>query len=258
MRVASLRLRLLAALVDAAVVIGGMAAVVGVGFAAAVAYARVRRDEDEQDGGEDEEHEGDEEGEQGDGVEDDEENDHGDREEDDEGGDGQDQPSDVHSTTREFRQSLELRAALWGASAGLAVANRNWRGPGFRVVGLRRVDARTGGIVSVRSALIGVSFDQVWQVATRPLFGSRARHQRDRVSALGPQLRAVERKYADDPQARQRAVMEFYKANTVSPFAGCGWQLAGPVVSQLIIALGSRGGRTVRDRITGISVVVDQ
>jgi hypothetical protein len=41
------------------------------------------------------------------------------------------------------------------------------------VVGLRRVDARTGGIVSVRSALIGVLFDQAWQMATTPFFRSR-------------------------------------------------------------------------------------
>jgi hypothetical protein len=230
MRVASLRLRLLAALVDAAVVMGGMAALVGLGIAGAVAYARVRRDKDEHDGDEEDEQDGEE----------------------------QDEPSDIHCTTREFRQSPELRAALWGASAGLAVASRNWRGPGFWVVGLRRLDAQTGGIVSVRSALFGVLFDDARQAATKPLFGSRAQRQRDRISALGPQLRAVGRNYADDPQARQRAVMEFYKANHVTPFAGCGWQLAGPVGSQLVLALGSRGGRTVRDRITGTGVIVDQ
>jgi hypothetical protein len=222
MCVASLRLRLLAALVDAAIVIGGMAGVGGVGIAGVVAYARVRGDKDEKDG------------------------------------DEQDERSATQCTPREFRQSPELSAALSGASAGLAVASRNWRGPGFWVVGLRRVDARTGGIVSVRSALIGVLFDQAWQAATTRLFGSRAQRQRDRVSALGPQVRAVERKYADDPGARRRAVREFYKANDVNPLAGWGWLLAGPVVSQLALAVGSRRGRTVRDRITSTSVIVDQ
>jgi hypothetical protein len=254
MRVASLRLRLLAALVDAAVVIGGMAALVGLGIVGAVAYARVRRDKDEQEGREEDEQDGDEQDEREGGEEDEQEG----GEEDEQDGDEQDEPFDIHCTTRKLRQSPELRAALWGASAGLAVASRNWRSPGFRVVGLRRLDAQTGGIVSVRSALVGVLFDEARQAATSPLFGSRAQRQRDRISALGPQLRAVERKYADDPQARQRAVMEFYTANDVTPFAGCGWQLAGPVVSQLVLALGSRGGRTVRDRITGTGVIVDR
>jgi hypothetical protein len=52
--------------------------------------------------------------------------------------------------------------------------------------------------------------------------------------------------------------MEFNKANDVSPFPGCGWQLAGLVVSQLVLAVGSRGGRTVRDRITGTGVIIDR
>jgi hypothetical protein len=52
--------------------------------------------------------------------------------------------------------------------------------------------------------------------------------------------------------------MEFYKANRVNPLAGCGWQLAGPFISQLVLALATRDGRTVRDRITGTAVIVDR
>ena len=51
--------------------------------------------------------------------------------------------------------------------------------------------------------------------------------------------------------------MEFYKAHKVTPFAGCGWQLAGSAVSQFVLALGTREGRTVRDRLTGTSVILD-
>ena len=52
--------------------------------------------------------------------------------------------------------------------------------------------------------------------------------------------------------------MESHKVNDVNALAGCGWALAGPVVLQLVLALGSRGGRTVRDRITGTGVIVDR
>jgi hypothetical protein len=129
-----------------------------------------------------------------------------------------------------LRPSPKLRAVLSGASAGLSVASRNWRGPDFRVVGLRRVDAQTRGIVTVRSAVIGALFDQAWQAATTPLFGSHAQRPRDRISALEPQLRAVGRTYPDDPQAAQRATTELYKANDVKPLSACGWQLVGPLV----------------------------
>ena len=95
-------------------------------------------------------------------------------------------------------------------------------------------------------------------MAAMQLFGSRARRDHDRINALEPQLEAAQREFAGDLQARQRAVMEFYKANEINPFAGCGWQLAGPMVSQLLLALGTRERRTVRDRLTGTSVILDR
>jgi hypothetical protein len=227
MRIASLRLRLLAAVVDAVVIIGGMGALVGLGVAGVLAYARVRGDKDEQAGDKERERDGHE----------------------------HDEACEIHRTPREFRESADLHAALSGASASLALAGRKRRGPGFRVVGLRRVDAHTGGIVTVRSALISVLFDQAWQAATGPLFASRAQRHKDRMTAVRPQLETVEREYADDPAARQRAAMEAYKANDVDPIRMWGWLLARPIVSQLVLVIGSRGRRTVRDRITSTCVI---
>jgi hypothetical protein len=234
MRVASLRLRFLAALVDVAVVLAAMAALAGLGIAGVGVYGRVRGDDRRQE-------------DQQEGVE-----------QDQPDGDGEDEPVDLHRTAGGAAQPSWLEAALAGAGAGLAVAGRNWRGPGFRALGLRCVDAHTGGTVRVRSALRGAWFDQAQQTAARQLFSSRARRERARVSALGPQLRAVQRKYAGDPQARQKAVMDFYKTHEVTPFAGCGWQLAGPALSQLALALGTREGRTIRDRLTGTMVILDR
>jgi hypothetical protein len=230
MRVASLRLRLLAAVVDAVFIIGGMGALIGLGIGGVVAYARVRGGKDERAS-------------------------HGDRERD---GHEHDERSEIRRTIREFGQSPDLRAALSGASAGLAVAGRNWRGPGFRVIGLRRVDAHTGGIVTVRSALISVLVDQARQAATRRLFASRAQRHRDRMTAVQPQLKTVEREHADDPAARHQAAMDVYKANDVNPLRLWGWLLAGPVAAQLVDVIGSRGRRTIRDRITSTSVIVDR
>jgi hypothetical protein len=244
-RVASSRERLLAALVDAAVLICGMVVAVGLGVGAALAYARVRSEDDEDEAdpaeGEDEEDASPMRS-PGDGDLDDQD----------------DLSPATHHRTEEFLQSPLLRAALFGAGAGLAVANRNWRSPGFRVVGLRRVDARTGGPVSVRSVLTGVLFDQARQAAARPLFRSRVARQRDRVRELAQKLNEIERKHADDQPARRRAVKEFYEANGGKPLPGCGWQLAGPVFSQVVLAAAIRNGRTVYDRLTGTTVIADR
>jgi hypothetical protein len=246
MRVASVRLRLLAACVDAVIVIAGLVAVVGVGIAAAAAYARLRGEKDEPSGEPDPEPDDDRQ---------DEPSGEPDPKPDD---DRDDEPSSNGFGTPSSRRSPHLHAALRGAAAGLAIASRNWRGPGYRWVGLRRVDARTGGNVTVRSALIGNSYDEAWHAAWRQLFASRVRRGRTRLEALAPQLRAVQRTHDNDPQARQKAVSEFYKTHDVNLAGGCGWLLAGPLVSQLVVALSSRGGRTIRDRITGTVVVVDR
>jgi 60Kd inner membrane protein len=245
MRVASLRERLLAAVVDAAVVGLGIAVVVGLGIGAAVAYARVRGEDDDDNADQDED-------------EDEEDatplRSRGDRDLDDQ----DDRSRGIQHRTGEFLQSRLVGAALRGAGAGLAIANRNWRSPGFRVVGLRRVDARTGGPISVRSVLIGQLFDQVRQATTRPLFRPRAHRERDRLRELAPQLQEIQHKYEADLQAQQRAMREFYKANQVNPLAECGWLVAGPILSQLVLAIAIRNGRTAYDRLTGTIVVSDR
>jgi hypothetical protein len=233
-RVASLRLRLLAAFVDATAVVASIAVLVGGGVAGAAVYARVRGDE------------GDPFGEEENGQDDDEEV--------EPDGAEHDVPSGISFATPGSRQSPLLR----GATAGLAIAGRNWRSPGFRFIGLRRVDAHTGGMVTVRSAVIGVLFDHVWEAAWRPLFRSRAQRHQTRLRALAPQLKAAERTAGEDRLARSRARTEFYQSNPVNPAGGCGWLVASALVSQSVLALSSRGGRTIRDRITGTGVIVDR
>ncbi len=236
MRVASLRLRLLAALVDAVIAVAAIGALIGVAVAGAVVYKRVRGDEGEPSG---EDADGD----------------------DDDGAHEPDQgaePSGIEWPSPESGRSAHLHRALAGASRGLAIAGRNWRGPGWRLLGLRRVDAYTGGIVTARSALIGVLFDQAWQAAWNPFFLPRAKRQQTRLRALAPQLKAIEGEHAGDPRARQQALAAFYKSNPVNPVGSCGWALAGGLISQLTLALSARGGRTIRDRVTGTSVIVDR
>lgn len=248
MRVASLRERLLAALVDAAVVILGITVVVGLGIGGAAVCGRLRGggDEDETDPHDDED------------ADEEDVSPLGFRDVGDDLDDQNGRSRGIRRGTDEFLQSPLLRAALSGASAGLAVAHRNSRSPGFRVVGLRRVDARTGGPMSVRSGSIGVLFDQTQQALTRPLFRFRADRERARMNELAPKLKEIEHSYATDRQARERALAGFYEANEVNPFAGCAWIVAGPILSKLVLAVAIRNRRTTYDRVTGTIVLRDR
>lgn len=253
MRVASLRDRLLAGLVDAAVAVFVIAAAIGMGIAGAAAYERIRgRDEDE----------------------DEDELDLGELDEDEPEDDEQDSgPLDARTDAdgrlgrgdwsraieyRTFPQSSLVHAAVQGAATGVAFASRNTRSPGFRVVGLRRVDARTGGPVSAGGYLIGLLFDQTRQALITPLFRARAQRKRERLKELEPKRSEIERKYANDREACRRALGELYEANEVKLTSGCWWPVAGPVLSQLVLAALTRDGRTIHDRVTGTIVVMDR
>jgi hypothetical protein len=127
-------------------------------------------------------------------------------------------------TAGEFWQSAWWRGAVQVATVGLAPVGRNWRGPGYRVLGLYRVDARTGAPVSIRSALMGAMFDSAWQAATSSLSRPHISREKERVTALQAEMKEIERNYADN-EARQKALMQFYKTKGVSPLPACAWSL---------------------------------
>ena len=112
------------------------------------------------------------------------------------------------------------------------VLGRNGRGPGAHLLGLRRVDARTGGPVTVRSALIGSSVRVVTtplQVAAVTAVQNR-RQERTRTAEPGPQF---------------------------STSAGCLAPLTVTVAPHLP-ALLAPGHRSLSDRAAGIVVVVER
>lgn len=248
MRVASVRARLVAALVDVAVVILAAAVVVGLGVATAVVYGRVPGDDDEDEANE------------GEAGADEDVSPPGSPGHDDGLSDPRDRARRIQpETVTGLLKSPVVRSALSGAALGLSISTRNRRSPGFRVVGLRRVDARTGGPRSVRSVLIGMAFDHARREATRPLFRSRAHRGRDERAELAQRLEEVERRYAADRPARQQEVMQVSAAHEGNLLAGCGWQIAGPVLAQVVLGAGAiRSGRTAYDRLTGTIVVSDR
>ena len=94
------------------------------------------------------------------------------------------------------------------------------------MVALRRVDARNGGPVSVDSAVAGATYDLVRQAATSWLSRARLRREHERLSPLQAQMKEIRRTYAGNREEEQKALMEFYKTNRMSPFPGCAWAFA--------------------------------
>ncbi len=53
-----------------------------------------------------------------------------------------------------------------------------------------------------------------------------------RLQQLAPQMKAMQKKYKQDPQRLQQETMKFYRENSVNPFASC-----LPMIAQLPVFL---------------------
>jgi hypothetical protein len=157
-----------------------------------------------------------------------------------------------------FGFSPRWRYAWAIALSNLRLSGRYWGALGAQRYALRRVDANTGGRISARSAMLSYWFEILSAQIGKNLLSSRWKPHRDRGRALEPQLRAVKRRYPDDPVARYAAVKRFNETLGLHPLREIGWKLASRIAWSLILALAIRDRRTVHDRISGTYVIVEE
>jgi uncharacterized RDD family membrane protein YckC len=129
------------------------------------------------------------------------------------------------------------------------------RGPGEWLLGIRQVDASTGGPITLRSALIRqvavrLSTDVINEI-TRPAI-QRASQQ---ARAIKPLLEEIRQRHAGDEQAIGRAVGELYAESDIRPFASCLWPPLAIVAANQLQVIFSRRRQTLPDRLAGIIVV---
>jgi hypothetical protein len=136
----------------------------------------------------------------------------------------------------------------------VSVQARNWRSPGYRVLGLRRVDARTGGPVTFRSAVIRSVATRLSGQATRSLVRPWQTHHAERLKAIQTEVREVQRAHGDDHEAANRAVIEIYTREGVNPLSSCVPTLIAATAPQLP-AVWSPLEQTIPERLAGIVVV---
>jgi uncharacterized RDD family membrane protein YckC len=158
-----------------------------------------------------------------------------------------------------FRRLAEPRwqLAMWVATAPLDIALRNWRSPGARAMGLRRVDARTGGPVSVRSALIHKAVEAASRVLNQRAHRPFYRRLTERRDAIQADMREARRAHADDPEARERAVAEVQRRHDIRPWGCCAMGLLG-LLPRYLPALWSPRNQTLPERVAGTIVVVER
>lgn len=170
-----------------------------------------------------------------------------------------------------WRPSLRWNAPKWGASRWRLILTltgaltsawaRNRRGIGYRVVGLRRVNARTGGPVTVRSALIRFAITTLRDAAVKRIVAPLLRRRQQRADALQPRLEQIRKLYRDDRERQSEEMMQAYREADVNPAASC------LVPLTISIGLGhatgvplpwSQRGQSLEDWLAGTVVVVER
>jgi hypothetical protein len=155
-----------------------------------------------------------------------------------------------------FASSPHWQAAKRGASAAAAVATRNWRSPGYRILGLRRVEVRTGGPVSVRSSIVECAVSRTLAQLSLQLTQPWQARSRRRFQAIHADIEELRRAHPDDPTAQQRAMAELLKRGDVNPMASCLVPLL-PGFAIKLTALWSPLKQSPGERVAGVVVIVE-
>jgi uncharacterized RDD family membrane protein YckC len=162
---------------------------------------------------------------------------------------------------RSRRARLSINAALVVPD----VALRGWQSPGARLLGLRRVDARTGAPVGVRAALVRGVVWRARRMLMDRVFGPFEARERERNAAaresLQPELERIKRRHRHDPEARQAAMMALYREHSLNPFAAYLRSTLPRTAAAIALdapTILSPRRQTLTDRLAGIAVVVER
>ncbi len=143
-----------------------------------------------------------------------------------------------------------VTGVTWGWRLA-AVLLRNVRTPGQRLVGIQKVDARTGGPVSLRSAIARQLIDIGYQRVERLAFG---RSLRERSAETHRHLQEIRAASFEHPHADENELERAARRDAVS----CAPSLAKAIALSLVMPLSARlspRGQTLGDRLSGVIVV---
>lgn len=141
-------------------------------------------------------------------------------------------------------------------SVAVAVPIRNVRTPGYRALGLRRVDAHTGGPLTPCHAIVQAAISAACGLLVRWLAQPWQARLRKRRAAAGAEVEEFPRVQPDDDEAQENARREIHQRYRVNASGACGPPLL-LIVATNAAALWSPLNQTSAERIAGIVVVHD-
>lgn len=154
-------------------------------------------------------------------------------------------------------QSRPVKLALHVLTLATPLRRIKRRSLGYAMLGLRLVDARSGGAPTRRQAFVRATAKRLWPVLCKQLLPTPKTPplEQDRLPA---ELMAVKVRFPDDPDARNHALMQVYKDRQVDPRRSCMPLLARlPLLAAIDLPVFSRLRQSLPDRLAGTTVVRD-
>jgi hypothetical protein len=135
--------------------------------------------------------------------------------------------------------------------------NFNRPSPGERLVRIRPADARTGGPVTLRQALVRQAARGLLAELSRKFLAPVQQRQKEKLDAVQPEVKRIQQEHAGDPEARQKALIAYYKTANVNPLASCAPGLI-PHVPAALWTLFSPQHQTPFNQLAKIVVIVER
>jgi hypothetical protein len=158
--------------------------------------------------------------------------------------------------TREFFQSSTYRRAHNVGLPVVRVALRNVPTMGQRLMGIRRVNARTGGPISLPRALVRMLLAIAYGRAIHRLLAPLRERQEAAAQAAAAAMRDARRQHPDNHEAQFSAATEARAAQNVGPLSY--WVTALiPILIEVAPEFFTRSRQPLSDWVTGIVVVRD-
>jgi hypothetical protein len=158
-------------------------------------------------------------------------------------------------------QSRPVKLIVHIAMFAVSVRTRERRSPGSRILGLRRVDARTGRDVSRTQEVIRSGARQGWRFLCRQLIRTPKARASPEWEKLKSDLEAARHRHADDQEALQHEVMHIYQENKARPVRVAYLPVLARVALVSVVDLPlvwSERKQSILDRLAGTMIVLDR
>jgi hypothetical protein len=158
----------------------------------------------------------------------------------------------IRRTSAGGRSQLDRRGGQWWAripGPAMRLIEEQIGTPGARAAGLRTVDRRTAQRVALWRTVVVALAQLAIDVLQRRVFGVRPSTSDATQADLGRELQAIKAAHANDPDARNHAIMQLYKERKLDVEIPIWRPVAGVAGSMLI-------NRWLRRRLAPTVVVV--